>query len=368
MIIGQFITSMDNGGAETMVVELARTIKKSGEHDVFIFTFGNVHVAKLCRRYKVKHIIIPEHIQKFKAIQYWPLFALTFGSFLNRCGVEVLHSHLYKATLMGGMTSIVSGIKHIATQHDVYTITDKPSRAKYLRWLSKYGTTIVTISKNMTNIYRDLCNIPNEKLKLIYNGIDTGMYSPVLKFKTKDSPFVFVTVGRLEKVKNIEMLLNSFVALKEINPLANIKLVIIGDGSERKKLENLVKNDSTISNNVVFTGMIGNVYEEICKADCFTMTSITEGLSMSILEAMSAGLPIVVTDVGGNYELVKIGKNGYLTMSQSYIEHAKNMEKTYKMTNEHIKEFGYHSRAIAQSKFSLESMCSNYINLYKEKT
>lgn len=368
MIIGQFITSMDSGGAESMVVDLARSIKKTGEHDVFVFTFGNEYISLLCRKHKVKHITLPEDIQKFKAMYNWPLFAFAFALFLKRCGVEVLHTHLYKATLMGGMACIVSGIKHIATQHDVYTITEKPSRGKYLRWLSKCGSTIVTISKDMKFIYKELCKIPEEKLKLVYNGINTELYSPVLKFKTKDSPFVFVTVGRLEKVKDVEMLIKSFTVLKELNPLAKIKLVIIGDGSEREKLENMVKKKAEISNDVTFTGMIDNVHEEVCKADCFTMTSKTEGLSMSILEAMSAGLPIVVTAVGGNAELVKIGKNGYLTTSRSYIEHAKHMENVYKMSDNDIKSFGSNSRAIAQSRFSLETMRDNYLNLYKEKS
>jgi glycosyltransferase involved in cell wall biosynthesis len=122
---------------------------------------------------------------------------------------------------------------------------------------------------------------------------------------------VIVTVGRLDENKNQAMLIHAFAKIATEFP--KMKLVIYGDGEYKEKLEDLVRAKN-LADRITLPGSISNVPEHICTARIFALTSNTEGMPNTIIEAMALGLPVVSTDCpcGGPAELIEDGVNGLL--------------------------------------------------------
>ena len=171
-----------------------------------------------------------------------------------------------------------------------------------------FSTRIVAVSNGVkSDITKNSFGLQN-KLITIYNPIKEIDFRKVNKYNINNS-FNIISVGRLEKEKNIELLIQSF---NKIQKKMNSKLLIVGDGSERKKLEKLA-NDLKISTKIIFYGYSNNPYPLMSNSDLLVVSSDFEGLPTVIIEALYIGLPIVSTDSpGGSRELLIDGKYGSL--------------------------------------------------------
>jgi glycosyltransferase involved in cell wall biosynthesis len=149
----------------------------------------------------------------------------------------------------------------------------------------------------------------------IPNGVDLTMYSP-----GSDRPGVrrrlgltpndrlIVYAGRLSPEKGVDFLVRAFCRMQ---PDSSVKLWLLGEGPQRAQLERLV-HECGCRQQVLLTGDVSDVAPYLQSADLFVMPSQFEGQSNAVLEAMACGLPVIVTDVAGNNELVSHGENGLL--------------------------------------------------------
>jgi glycosyltransferase involved in cell wall biosynthesis len=140
-----------------------------------------------------------------------------------------------------------------------------------------------------------------DKITVIYNGID--IHSP--KNKKYRSSKVVGSVGRLHPVKGYDLLIQAFAKLDDKNTL----LKIAGDGPELNKLINL-SNELGVKDRVEFVGFKKDIYKFLDAIDVYIQPSLSEGFGLSVIEAMSQGLPVVVTPAGSLKELVKDGETG----------------------------------------------------------
>jgi len=148
-------------------------------------------------------------------------------------------------------------------------------------------------------------------------GLDPGLHRDGNNIKQSQrnelnlNGFILLTVGRFVPWKGFDKLIELMPELLAVEP--NFKLIIIGDGPEREKLE-LRSKKLEIESSIKFTGKIDKklVNQYMQASDLFVLNTGYEGLSHAIIEAMQAGLPIVTTDIGGNPELIENGKNGLL--------------------------------------------------------
>ena len=363
MRIAQYINSVDDGGAETIVLELARMMSEA-KIDNCIIHHGN------------EHIVERAHFTPCFKIDPFPIrSALKYGElmkiWLQQNGVGLLHSHLYGATLRGALAARMANIPHIATQHDTYTLLEKPSRVRWLRAASALGTHIVTISREMERTYQQ-CNkkyayfpFPEDKFSMIYNGVDTDKFFS--STRTTSPFFRLISVGRIEDVKNYGLLLQALKYLKHKHNVNNVRLTLVGDGSQRADLEEYA--NTFIPGVVDFLGQRDDIPELLRKADMFVLPSKTEGLSCSILEAMASGLPILASNVGGNYELVERRtsssfSNGDLFESGNFVELA---EKIAFYTRQFdLNGLRQRSIQLVNRNFSLETMFNQYLKLYMQ--
>lgn len=225
------------------------------------------------------------------------------------------------------------------------------------RFLSPYiwKKSLLTIANSQS--LRDLAYKTSQKKKIdiIYNGIDLERYTN--NFDIKMSPPQIIAVGRLNKIKGFDLLIQAVAGIK-----SPCLLIIAGDGPEKENLENLAKILG-VENKVVLLGRLEktqliNFYQE---SSIFCMSSYNEGMSNAMLEAIACGLPIVTTQVGGAAELVK-GNGTIVPCGDSFALQA--ALETLLENPERMKQYSERSLQIA-SEFSWEIVTNNFINLLR---
>jgi len=216
----------------------------------------------------------------------------------------------------------------------------------------------VAISALCRKSIAEVYDIPEESIPCIYNGIDCKRFSRPLEYETQ-APFRFAATGRLSEQKNYPLMLQSFAEIKYRFP--DSELIIMGDGELGEGLKQQCR-ELKISDAVTFTGNIPDVENYLRSAQSYLMSSDYEGLPLTVLEAMAAGLPIISTKAGGVVDVVEHEKNGLLVDcgDQEGLIHA--MEHLIQ-SPELCKQFSECSVALAQ-KYSIAACAEQYKELY----
>ena len=180
-------------------------------------------------------------------------------------------------------------------------------------WVCKKADTVIVPSKYLAGIVKGW-GVPESKTKVIYNGVDfkpSGLSKEEARNKVGVHGNIILSVGRLITWKGFRMLIKIMPRLLELKQFA--RLVIVGDGPDKKLLGSMVKNMG-LENKVFLVGKKTKdelaVY--LAAADIFVLNSGYEGFSHQILEAMMCGVPVLASAVGGNKEMIKQGENGFL--------------------------------------------------------
>lgn len=209
--------------------------------------------------------------------------------------------------------------------------------------LSKMSDSILCISKKDFENAENIIGINKNRLKWITNKIYPIKNNEIMK--KQDKTIKVLTVARLESPKRVDLL------IEVTKDLDDLELHIVGDGSQRNYLESIKHK------NVVFHGEIDG-FNNFKNYDIFSLISDSEGLPLSALEAMSSGLPIILSDVGGCFEL--IDKNGILVQN--------NIDEISKAINICIvnqKEFAKKSVEVFNKMYNLEINKQVYIDYYR---
>lgn len=198
-------------------------------------------------------------------------------------------------------------------------------------------------------------NSPKQEILLIYNGINTQKFAQKTEIKTDFKPFSIISTGRLSEIKGYHFLIQ---ALENIE---NCELTLIGDGSWKEILQNLARAKN------VKVHFLGNLpHDTIAKllpeAHLYVLSSLNEGMSNSLLEALTCGLPVVATDVGGTKELIK--ENGIVVEKESAQELRQAIEY-YLRNPEKTLVHGAKSREIALQ-FSWESVAEQFLAVFQK--
>ncbi|GGY80165.1 hypothetical protein GCM10007071_29360 [Marinobacter zhanjiangensis] len=209
--------------------------------------------------------------------------------------------------------------------------------------------------------------IPRRKIGVIYNGIrgldrDEAAASATRQaLRIPDAAFIMGTVARLDPVKNQGMMLEAFSNVLQQNP--NVWLLIVGDGPERERLESQA-DDLNISHRVIFTGFQKKPENYLNVMDLFLLSSHTEGTSMTLLEAMSMGVPIVATAVGGTPELVRDRQNGRLSNAGDRKAFGAVLSEIAGESRQSLKLMADNGQRNFEKCFSIRKMVSEYGKVY----
>lgn len=287
--------------------------------------------------------------------------------FVKDNNIDVLHCHQYTPYIYGLFSSFGTKAKVIFTEHGrFYPDSYKWKRMLLNPFLSLFTDHITAISKATAEALIKYENFPRRKVQVIYNGInvntenfkDNGSLRKELNIA--EDTKVLGTISRLDPIKNQPMMIEAFAEVLKTNP--NTILLIVGDGPERNKLETLCQT-LNIEGKVIFTGFKVNPQRYFNIIDIFLLSSLSEGTSMTLLEAMAFKKPAVVTDVGGNPEIVVDGVTGLITQTNNpklfsgSIAELLQSENTYKYLSEKC-----YIRYLDE--FSVQRMIKEYVSKY----
>jgi L-malate glycosyltransferase len=359
--IAHFIDSLDPGGAEMMVIDICRSIGRYGFSPV-VYHFGNAWLEKRCKELDIPTVCAPGR-DWFISSKTLPLFFIAFTRFLREQGVDLLHSHLFGAITGASVPARCAGIPHVGTLHDLYTIEEKRRRVRWLQLASLLGTQLVAVTRQIKDYLDRTADFNRRPIATIVNGVDTVRFATKVDRKQSgicSDHTVFICVGRLERIKGHDVLLRAFkkMAANKLN-----HLLIVGDGPCREEIEHQVTK-SGLQDRVRLLGHRDDIPQLLAASDCFVLSSRSEGLSCSIIEAMAAGLPIIATDVGGNKDLVEDGVNGYLVPSENEELLSRSMD-AMSADRPLAKIFGARSLEKARLHFSLEATVKSYVGIYE---
>jgi glycosyltransferase involved in cell wall biosynthesis len=274
---------------------------------------------------------------------------------------EVVHLHNPTPTVYAAMAARMAGVPSIvSTRHN---LAASPRR---LVMELKYALAatccdwIAGICDATTNNLKSIHSIPARKIVRVYNGTDPVSRVPHEQWPPKTG-FTLVYVGRLEPVKNHVLLLNAVRAALQSMP--GLRLWMVGDGSKRKTLESLAL-ELGMASQVIFFGKQLDVAPFFSAADAFIMSSKSEGLPISLLQAFSLGLPAIVTDVGGMAEVVRLARAGFTVSATDPAEMATAILRLAAKDAER-EQLSRNAEEAFLSRFTLKTMVAAYMDLYR---
>lgn len=199
-----------------------------------------------------------------------------------------------------------------------------------------------------------------DKVYVIQNAIDPDKHE--FELKKADDEIVIVSVGRFVKQKDYKTALKSFSKVIERNKDKRFEYYIVGYGPLENEVRYLAEQLKIYNQIRVFINP-PDIYSVLRNSDIFLSTSLFEGVSNSIMEAMVAGLPIIATNVGDNKHLIKDGYNGYLVPCKDVDAIVEKLEYL-SGSAERRKEFGKKSLEIIETDFSKMKLLNSYLNLF----
>lgn len=224
---------------------------------------------------------------------------------LRRIRPDVVHTHNANPHLYGTLAARLAGIPVVVNTRHGQRFGQTPWDRRQFRWVSRLADRVIAVSDDAARLTISDDGVPPRKVARIWNGIDTVRFS----YRGPAPRPSAISVARLSPEKDFPTLLRSVPEIAVRVP--DFHLRIVGDGPERSKLEALVR-DLHIEPFVELLGERNDVPELLAQAGFFVTSSLTEGISLTLLEAMAVGLPIVATNVGGNPEIVQDGFTGRL--------------------------------------------------------
>jgi glycosyltransferase involved in cell wall biosynthesis len=302
-------THLNVGGISSYLLTLTAGLKKQGHH-VYIASSGGDLESEFSSG-GIEHIRLPirtkSEIDLFKIIpsliKLIPLIKIK--------KIQVIHAHTRVTTVLAFVLSVYGGIPYITTCHGFF------KRHLGRRLLPLWGRKVIAISASVKRHLRQDFGVKEDRIRLIYNGIDLNRFNcrlPITSYQSKkkfglaDTPVVG-SVGRLSDVKGYSYLIEAMGRVIEDMPQA--QLLIVGEGREKNRLLNIVKKIN-IGGNVSFIASVKDIYCALAAMDLFVAPSLREGLGLSLMEAMACGKCVIASDVGGMRDLIKDGVNGRL--------------------------------------------------------
>ncbi|MGI6713424.1 MAG: glycosyltransferase family 4 protein [Bacillota bacterium] len=312
---------------------------------------------------------------------------IKLANIIKRNQIHIVHTHGMKASLVGrGAVQLARRISRIsgyrehridpfviaAVHNSVYNYGMPEYKKRFIaflqRRLAKNTHRFVTVSQALKNEITNWENIPEDFVRVIYNGISPENFqkqkSPLLKMKLGLNPVVPVvgTIARLAPQKGIKYFIQGAALLTQV--IDRVQFLIVGDGPLKKKLE-YEAEQLGIREKIIFTGYYSDISQIYPLIDVFVVPSLSEGLSITTIEAMAAHRPIVACAVGGIPELISHRQNGYLVPPENHQALAQGILELLKRPK-WAEKLAHAAWKKAQSNFTVDVMIKETDRLYRE--
>jgi len=305
----QLVLSLSPGGTERLVIEICRQLANRVQSMVCCLDEPGDWAAEL------EALNVPV-VALHRQPGFQPALAVQIARLIKAHDISVVHCHHYTPYVYGLLAARLANVRLVFTEHGKLSDhAPSPKRRLVNPFLSMLGGRVCSVSADLKQ-HMVAEGFPARRIQVVYNGIDPGHRpSSIERLAAREAlgvpggAFVAGTVGRLDPVKNLRVMLQAHALLLEKHPDA--RAVIVGDGPERAALEAHAA-DLGIAGSVIFTGYRSDVRALMPAFDAYVNTSTYEGVSLTILEAMATSLPVVAVPVGGNPEVVIDRETGLL--------------------------------------------------------
>lgn len=281
--------------------------------------------------------------------------------------IQVLHTHGYKADiLLGFIPKKFRRLPVVSTVHG-WTSLETFSKMRLYEWLDglslRHMDAVCAVNDAMAEHPR-LKGLQHDKVHVIRNGIprlNAGKPFPddeIMEFCRHG--FTVVSIGRLSQEKGYDHLLETFSLL--LSKGVDAGLLIIGEGPERFHLEKMIRRLG-LSGKVLLPGYRKDAWRYLAGCNVFVLSSLTEGLPITLLEAMQMGIPVVATAVGGILALIKTHDTGILVPPGSTRSMAESIAEIYN-DNESASQMVRRAQELVFREYSVDRMCRSYMELY----
>jgi L-malate glycosyltransferase len=353
MVIAHVIDSMDVGGAEAVVAALCRLQRAAG-HTVFVHCLHDK--GAIAEQLEREEIPVLVHGPASS-----PLILLRLYRAFRRTRAGIVHCHNKSATVHAAGVARLAGARVlVSTRHGMAAL---PYR---LRKELKFWVIAALLCDRVVAV----CDVARRNMmagaRAVAHKVVTirnGAYPPAVCTGTtvEKRGFTLVTVGRLAPAKSYDTLLRSVAIARRLVP--DLTLWIVGDGVEAASLRRL-SAELGLDGAVQFCGERPDVGSWLREADVFVLSSVSEGLPISILEAMAVGLPAIVTDVGGMPEVVGLSGAG-TTVPARDVDMLASAIVEFARRRDDLKEWGERARSCYAQHFTPERMADQYLALYR---
>lgn len=351
------------GGAETVFISLLRELQQSDSRNLVVLR-GEGWVADQVRRVGIEPLFIDSK-GSFN-IGY----VLAMRKLVRKERVDLIHGHLLGSNVYGALLSILTRLPMVATFHGSVDVASRERflRAKFL--LIGWGASaIVCVSRTLQEDLARRSPLPSRKLKLIYNGVDPSQFqkAPAVGLRTEigvsAEATLVVSIGNIRPAKGYEYLVDAAIQMAGSDP--SVHFVVVGHqrASLFAQLEEQASQAAT-EPNIHWLGFRQDVNDILQQADIFLLPSISEGFSISTVEAMMAEVPIIATRSGGPEEILSDLETGLLVPAK---EPKAIVDAIHRLRDAELKSrLVRNARNEAMNRFSLDSMLSAYTDLYKQ--
>lgn len=342
------------GGAEHMLADLAGG---AATHGVALFTPNPA-----LRRFFVEaglRVHDRGRAAEHAIAHLWRAFGPTELAWLDRVlereRADIVQAHTFGSHALAARAARRRRACFVRTEHSTRVYQDRRCW-----WLSRpslvQADAVVAISAHVRAVA--LARAPEiaPRLRVIHNGVDTARHRPTNEPRLQ-RPFTFAIVARLDPRKGIDL------ALRALAQVPAARLVVVGDGQERARLEAQARSLG-LDGRVRFAGEQRDPRPFVSGADAALCSSREEGLSLALLEAMAHGLPVVALPVGGVPEFVRDGDTGWLASDRSDAALAVAMRAAQAASAPERAVRGTRARAEVERRFSRAAMCAAWSALY----
>lgn len=355
------------GGAEQHLLTLIKNIDKSA-FELHIACLFAEPLAPL-----VSQEGFPVHIFPMKSKLDWKPIS-NLASLIKTEGFHIVHTHGVRANLLGRVAAKLAGATHVVTTvHSVLAFD-------YHRWADRWINRMCeTGTRGITERFITVCEmlavqltregIPAEKIIAIHNGLEMEKYSPDIsggpvlqEFGITQDKIVMGVVARLHPVKGHTYLLDALAQAVKTTP--NLLLLIVGTGPDRAMLKEKCR-ELALDRYVIFTGFRKDIPEILAALDFLVLPSLSEGLSLTIMEGMAMRKPVLTTAVGGTPEIITHRVDGYLVPPADASALAEGIRQMSGNLQE-VLNMGLAARKTIEARFTASLMAEKTTGLYRD--
>lgn len=344
---------LQTGGLERLLVDFARFHDRTKFELQFLALTGDGQPAEDIRAEGCPAQVLNEslRIRKLRSLAH-------VVRHLKQQQTQIVHTHNTYAHFYGALAAKLAGVPVVVNSQHGRGCGESWKARWQFKLANRWTQRVVGVSRDAARLCQQQDRAAREKITTIWNGINLDRFA----FHGPKPVPTAISVARLSAVKDFPTLLRAVPLV--LPQVPDFRLRIVGDGPERPKLERLI-DELTLRPHVELLGERHDVPDLLAESGFFVSSSLSEGISLTLLEAMAVGLPVVTTAVGGNPEIVLDGQTGRLVptidpsaLARAIVDHCAEPDLWHAM--------GTLGRQRVEQHFEIRQMIHSYEALYEE--